>query len=127
MQAQGGGAIVNTASVSGLIGEANLAAYDASKAAVINLSRQMAVQFAKDGVRVNCVCPGWVDTGFNDPIFEDAEMTDDDVVALAKQTVPLNRQGLPEDIASGVAFLLSNEASYVTGHPFVIDGGMFAS
>jgi dihydroanticapsin dehydrogenase len=70
MQRQGGGAIVNTASISGMIGEPNLAAYNSSKGAVINLTRQLAVEYARDGIRVNCICPGWIDTGFNDPIFE---------------------------------------------------------
>ena len=67
MQRQGGGAIVNTGSTASLVGEPNCVSYDSTKGAVLQLSRQMAIDFAKDGIRVNCVCPGWIDTGFNDP------------------------------------------------------------
>ena len=105
MQRQGGGAIVNTASISGMLGEPNLVAYDSSKGAVINLTRQLAVEYAGDGIRVNCVCPGWVDTGFNDVIFEEAGMDDEAVAAMVEQLVPMNRQGVAEDIAPTVAFL----------------------
>jgi len=75
---------------------------------------------------VNCVCPGWIDTGFNDPIFEEAGMSKDDVADLVRQTVPLNRQGSAEDVAPAVAFLMSDDAAYITGHPLTIDGGMVA-
>jgi dihydroanticapsin dehydrogenase len=69
MLAQGKGAIVNTASTSGLVGEPSLLAYCSSKAAVISLTRQMAIDYSSRGVRINCVCPGWIDTGFNDPML----------------------------------------------------------
>lgn len=126
MRAAGHGVIVNTASTAGLVGEPNCVAYDSSKGAVVNLTRQLAVDLAPDGIRVNCVCPGWIDTGFNDPIFAQASMTADDVAELVRQSVPLNRQGIAEDVAPAVAFLMSDEASYITGHPLVIDGGMVA-
>jgi meso-butanediol dehydrogenase/(S,S)-butanediol dehydrogenase/diacetyl reductase len=126
MQHQGGGAIVNTASISGIVGEPHLAAYNASKGAVINLTRQMAVDYARDGIRCNCVCPGWIDTGFNDPIFKADNLDDEGVRKLVELTVPMNRQGSAEEIAPAVAFLASDDASYITGHPLVIDGGQMA-
>ncbi len=126
MQRQGGGAIVNTASISGMLGEPNLVAYDSSKGAVINLTRQLAVEYAGDGIRVNCVCPGWVDTGFNDVIFEEAGMDDEAVAAMVEQLVPMNRQGVAEDIAPTVAFLASEDAAYITGEAVVVDGGLMA-
>ena len=76
------------------------------------------------GIRVNCVCPGWVDTGFNDPQFEHDQMTADDITALIDRTVPMRRQGEPEEIAAAVAFLASADASYITGQTLVVDGGL---
>jgi NAD(P)-dependent dehydrogenase (short-subunit alcohol dehydrogenase family) len=126
MQQQGSGVIVNTASISGMVGEPNLAAYNSSKGAVINLTRQFAVEYARDGIRVNCVCPGWVDTGFNDPIFVEAGMDDEAVAELVSQFVPMNRQATAEDIAPTVAFLCSDDAAYITGQAIVVDGGLMA-
>jgi meso-butanediol dehydrogenase / (S,S)-butanediol dehydrogenase / diacetyl reductase len=126
MQRQGGGAIVNTGSTASLVGEPNLVAYDSTKGAVIQLTRQMAIDFAKDGIRVNCVCPGWIDTGFNDPIFDEAGMTPEDIDESVKQAIPMNRQGTADDIAPSVAFLCSDDASYITGTSLVIDGGFVA-
>jgi NAD(P)-dependent dehydrogenase (short-subunit alcohol dehydrogenase family) len=126
MQRQRSGAIVNTASISGMIGEPNLAAYDSSKGAVINLTRQLAVEYARDGIRVNCVCPGWIDTGFNDPIFVEAGMDAAAIAAMVEQWVPMNRQGSAEDIAPSIAFLCSDDAAYITGQALVIDGGLMA-
>ena len=126
MREQGSGVIVNTASISGMIGEPNLVAYDSSKGAVINLTRQLAVEYARDGVRVNCVCPGWIDTGFNDPIFEQAGMDSAAIAAMVEQWIPMNRQGTAEDIAPTVAFLCSPDAAYITGQAVVVDGGLMA-
>ena len=126
MQAQGAGAIVTTGSISGMFGEPALAVYTASKAAVVNLTRSLAIDFAAVGIRVNCVCPGWVDTGFNNPQFEHDTLTDDDIETLIKRTVPMGRQGLPEEMAAAVAFLASDDASYITGQTLLVDGGLLA-
>ena len=120
----GGGAIVTTGSISGLFGEPALTAYTASKAAVVNMTRSLAIDLAPAGIRVNCVCPGWVDTGFNDPQFEHDQMSDEDIQALIDRTVPLRRQGEPEEMAAAVAFLASSDASYITGQTLVVDGGL---
>jgi meso-butanediol dehydrogenase / (S,S)-butanediol dehydrogenase / diacetyl reductase len=126
MQRQGGGVIINTASISGMVGEPNLVAYDTSKGAVINLTRQLAVEYAHDNIRCNCICPGWIGTGFNDPIFDEANMGEDEIAAMVTQFVPMNRQGTAADIAPSVAFLASDDAAYITGHALVIDGGLMA-
>jgi NAD(P)-dependent dehydrogenase (short-subunit alcohol dehydrogenase family) len=124
MQKGGGGAIVTTGSISGLFGEPALTAYTASKAAVVNMTRSLAVDFAGSRIRVNCVCPGWVDTGFNDPQFEHDQMTAEDIAALIDRTVPMRRQGEPAEMAAAVAFLASADASYITGQTLVVDGGL---
>lgn len=124
MRAQRSGAIVFTGSTAGLMGEARLAAYCASKAALVNLTRQLAADYSRDGVRVNCVCPGWIDTGFNAPVLQG--VGDEELAGLIDATVPLGRQGTPEEIAAVVAFLASDDASLVTGHALVADGGLTA-
>ena len=126
MRTGGGGAIVTTGSISGLFGEPALTAYTASKAAVVNMTRSLAVDFAASGIRVNCVCPGWVDTGFNDPQFDHDQMTAADITALIDRTVPMRRQGEPEEIAAAVAFLAFADASYITGQTLVVDGGLLS-
>jgi NAD(P)-dependent dehydrogenase (short-subunit alcohol dehydrogenase family) len=126
MQTGGGGAVVTTGSISGLFGEPALTAYTASKAAVVNMTRSLAVDFAASGIRVNCVCPGWVDTGFNDPQFDHDHMTAADITTLIDRTVPMRRQGEPEEIAAAVAFLASADASYITGQALVVDGGLLS-
>jgi NAD(P)-dependent dehydrogenase (short-subunit alcohol dehydrogenase family) len=124
MLSRGGGAIVTTGSISGLFGEPALAVYTASKAAVVNLTRSLAIDYARQGIRVNCVCPGWVDTGFNNPQFEHDGLSDEEIADLIDRTVPMGRQGLPEEMAAAVAFLASSDASYITGQTLVVDGGL---
>ena len=124
MQSRGGGAIVTTGSISGMFGEPALAAYTASKAAVVNLTRSLAIDFASLGIRVNCVCPGWVDTGFNNPQFDHDGLTDEDIATLIERTVPMGRQGLPEEMAAAIAFMASDDASYITGQTLLVDGGL---
>lgn len=124
MRARGRGAIVNTASTAGIAAEPDLAAYCASKGAVIQLTKQLAVDYSRHGIRVNCVCPGWIDTGFNDPMLEGVSAAA--LAELIDRMVPLGRQGSPEEIAAVVAFLASDDASLVTGHALVADGGLTA-
>lgn len=122
MLERGGGAIVLTASTSGLVGDAGVAAYNASKAAVISFARHLTAEYAGRGIRANCVCPGWIKTGFNDPIFEHDPSLDED--ALVASAVPCGRQGTAEEVAAAVAFLASDDAAYIHGHALVIDGGL---
>ena len=124
MQANGGGSIITTASISGMIGEPNLVAYNTSKGAVINLTRQLAVEWGSHGIRVNAICPGWIETGFNDPVL--AHLTESELAAMVDTWIPLGRQGTAEDIAPSVAFLASDDAAYITGSLLVIDGGVTA-
>jgi NAD(P)-dependent dehydrogenase (short-subunit alcohol dehydrogenase family) len=126
MQEKRSGAIVTTGSISGMFGEPALAAYTASKAAVVNLTRSLAIDNAAFGIRVNCVCPGWVDTGFNNPQFQHDKLTGDDIALLIERTVPMGRQGLPEEMAAAVAFLASSDASYITGQTLLVDGGLLS-
>lgn len=125
MRERGRGVIVNTGSVSGIVGEPDLVAYNTSKAAIINLTRQLAADFSRDGIRVNCVCPGWIRTGFNDPLFEG--WSEEAIQELVERQVPLGRQGTAEDIADVVAFLCSDDARYVNAHALVVDGGLTAT
>lgn len=118
----GRGAVINTGSVSGLIGDEGLAGYNATKGAIIQLTRQMAADFSGRGVRVNCVCPGWVKTGFNDPQFEADPTLDEE--ALVRASTPMQRQASPEEIAAAACFLASDDASYIAGHALVVDGGL---
>lgn len=117
-----GGAIVCTASTSGLVGEAGNFAYGASKGALVKMTKDMAVDLAPFGIRVNCVCPGWVNTGFNDSVV--GHLSEDEMDELVRGAVPLGRQGTAEEVAAAVAFLGSSDASYITGHALAIDGGL---
>ncbi|HTX11801.1 MAG TPA: SDR family NAD(P)-dependent oxidoreductase [Solirubrobacteraceae bacterium] len=124
MKAGGGGSIITTASISGMIGEPNLVAYNSSKGAVINLTRQLAVEWGRHGIRVNAICPGWIETGFNDPVL--GHMTEEELAAMVDTWIPLGRQGTAEDIAPSVVFLASDDAAYISGSLLVIDGGLTA-
>jgi meso-butanediol dehydrogenase/(S,S)-butanediol dehydrogenase/diacetyl reductase len=126
MVARQRGAIVTTGSISGMFGEPALLAYTASKAAIVNMTRSLAIDFARDGIRVNCVCPGWVDTGFNNPQFEHDNLTEAQIEEQIQRTVPMGRQGLPEEMASVVSFLASEDASYITGQTLLVDGGLLS-
>lgn len=120
-----GGVIINTASTAGLVGEQGNATYCATKGAVVNFTRGLALDLAREGVRVNCICPGWIETGFNDPFIE--ELGGDEVVVAALDAyVPMNRQGRPEEIAEVALFLASDASSLMTGAVVPVDGGLTA-
>lgn len=119
----GGGIIINTASVAGLVGLKNRAAYCASKGAVISLTRAVAVDHVEQNIRCNCICPGTVDSpwvqrlldGAPDPQAERQKL-------IARQ--PMGRLGTPEEIAKAALYLASDDASFITGTAFIIDGGL---
>ncbi|WP_432719507.1 glucose 1-dehydrogenase [Jeongeupia wiesaeckerbachi] len=118
MLAQGGGTIINNASMGGVIGFANASLYIASKHAVLGLTKTAAIELFKQGVRVNAVNPGIIDTPLQDRIWPSTEAKD----AFAAATVP-GRAGAAEEIATVVAFLASDDAAFVSGHGLLIDGG----
>ncbi|MEX0799917.1 MAG: SDR family oxidoreductase [Dehalococcoidia bacterium] len=118
MQKQGGGAIVNTASIGALVAVPVHAAYDTAKAGVLGLTRQLAVDHGPDNIRVNCVCPTATDT----PLVRGAGANDEALAALARMH-PLRRVAQPEDIAHAILFLASDEASCVTGVALPVDAG----
>ncbi|UGS39149.1 SDR family NAD(P)-dependent oxidoreductase [Capillimicrobium parvum] len=123
MKARGGGSIVSTASIAGLWAIPDDAAYCASKAGVVMLTKCMALDGAKDGIRVNCVCPGFIQTPMIDGYFADQpdpEASRQFAVGLH----PLGRLGEPLDIADGFVYLASDEARWVTGTALVVDGGL---
>ena len=121
MKAQRGGAIVNTASISGLYADYGIVAYNAAKAGIINLTRVVAVEYAPDGIRCNCVCPGAIHT----PALEPA-LTNPRFAEGFPRAIPLGRLGRPQEIANVVLFLRSDLASFVTGAALVADGGQTA-
>jgi NAD(P)-dependent dehydrogenase (short-subunit alcohol dehydrogenase family) len=120
-----GGTIINFGSVAGFVGIPNMAAYCASKAAVIGLTKQMAVDYSSQGIRVNCVCPGMIaDTDMGRQILGTDLSEDASKKRLSKY--PIGRFGKPEEIVAAVLFLASDEASFVCGSAFTVDGGMTA-
>ncbi|HUQ95156.1 MAG TPA: SDR family oxidoreductase [Bryobacteraceae bacterium] len=116
-----GGSIVHIASAVGLIGVRNRAAYTASKGALVALTRNMALDYAPHGIRVNCICPGFARTGLTKALFDNPERK-----ARIEAMHPLGRMGEPEDIAKAVLFLLSEDASWITGIALPVDGGFSA-
>ena len=119
------GGIVNIASLYGIRGFLDECAYDASKGAIVNLTHQMAIQYAKDGVRVNAVAPGEILTPMTRAQFAPGIAEEEQVAAIAAR-VPMGRMGEPEEVAAAIAFLLSVDASYVSGVVLPVDGAFLA-
>jgi meso-butanediol dehydrogenase/(S,S)-butanediol dehydrogenase/diacetyl reductase len=125
MRAQGAGTIVNFGSIWGEVGSEGHAAYAATKGAVHQLTRSMALEHARDGIRINAVCPGEIRT----PMLASGRSTppsETDLIALADATIPMGRLGEPEEVARVVAFLASEDASYMTGAMIEVDAGYTA-
>jgi NAD(P)-dependent dehydrogenase (short-subunit alcohol dehydrogenase family) len=123
MRAGGGGSIISTASVAGLRGGAGPHAYSAAKAGVVNLTRSVALEVAKDNIRVNCICPGGIHTPLLGSRFPGSEEMLAQMLTLIQ---PLPRAGTPDDIAAMALYLASDEARFVTGTAMVVDGGFTA-
>ncbi len=121
MAAQGGGSIVNIATIAALRSTPGLGAYAASKAALISMSQTASLEAAASNVRINIVIPGVIDTESMRGSFGN----DPQIAAHAASQIPMGRFGTPEELANGVLFLASDEASYITGHSLIIDGGKF--
>jgi NAD(P)-dependent dehydrogenase (short-subunit alcohol dehydrogenase family) len=122
MKAAGRGVIVNTSSSSGVLYDRGMIAYTTTKHAVIAMTRQMAGDYARFGIRVNALCPGWVDTPFNDPFIN--QMGGRAAIeAYVRDKVPMGRWASVEEIAESVLFLVSDRSSYMTGQILVVDGG----
>ena len=124
MRENGGGAIVNTASIAGVKPAGDEAAYSVSKAAMVSLTGTLALDFAADGIRANCVCPGYMEMVMTD---RRRDLTDEQQKARAEGAaarVPLGRQGTYQEVARAVLFLAGPESSYITGAALVVDGGL---
>lgn len=117
-----GGAVVNTSSLAGLKGGPGMSGYSASKGAIIGFTRALAMELAPRRIRANTICPGWVDTAFNQPAIEFMGGPEAQAKVIS-EVVPLARQAVPEEIAEGMLFLASDMSSYMTGQALFIDGG----
>jgi NAD(P)-dependent dehydrogenase (short-subunit alcohol dehydrogenase family) len=122
--AQRPGSITNMASTNALAGEEEYAHYNASKGGVIQLTRTMAVELGRHAIRVNCLCPGYIDTPLNAEIS--AHLPDSFTSDYVEQHIPLGRVGTPDDVAAAYAFLASDDAAFITGSAIVVDGGQLA-
>jgi NAD(P)-dependent dehydrogenase (short-subunit alcohol dehydrogenase family) len=121
MQRQGKGSIINTASFVAILGAAtSQVSYTASKGGVLAMSRELGVQFAREGIRVNALCPGPINT----PLLQQLYAADPERAARRLVHVPMGRFGEPEEIAAAVAFLASDDSSFITASQFLVDGGI---
>jgi NAD(P)-dependent dehydrogenase (short-subunit alcohol dehydrogenase family) len=127
MLAKGWGRIVNVSSISGLMGVTHVAAYSATKHALVGFTRSLALEVAKSGVTVNAVCPSYVDTdmmvGLVEDLAEDIGRSEEVTRAVLMRNIPVGRMITPDEVASAVAWLCDPEQAMVTGHPLVISGG----
>lgn len=124
MEAAGGGVLVNVASLAGLHGGPGLTGYSASKGAIVAFTKALAAEVAPLGIRANALCPGWVDTAFNQPAIDFLGGRAELDVAVAAG-VPMGRQAEPREIASALLFLASDASSYMTGQALAVDGGVY--
>jgi NAD(P)-dependent dehydrogenase (short-subunit alcohol dehydrogenase family) len=122
MVAQGSGVIVNISSINGLVGTPNAAVYSASKSGVISLTKAAALEYAKSNIRINAICPGAIRTPMLEKMFSETGIAE----SHYESQIPQGRIGDPNDIANAAIWLCSDEASYITGHIMVIDGGVTA-
>ena len=126
MKKRGGGAIVNLSSISGFIAQPEFLTYSATKAALVNMTRCMALDLAPYGIRVNCVCPGTIRTAATDRHMEQTGETEEAFLAENAPQHLLNRVGTPREVAYAILFLASDEASFITAAPLMVDGGYTA-
>lgn len=122
MRAQGGGSIIITSSNSGVQYDREMVAYATTKHAVVAMTRQIAVDYAKDNIRINALCPGFIDTPFNAG-FEKQMGGREKLESYVSETIPMGRWGTVDEIADSILFLASDMSSFMTGHALVIDGG----
>ena len=126
LRKNGGGSIINTSSLAGKRGGPGLTGYSASKGAVIAFTTALAMELAGDKIRVNAICPGWVDTAFNNPAIAFMGGTNAQTVAV-ESVVPMKRQAQSSEIAPMFVYLASDESSYMTAQAITIDGGVYNS
>ncbi|WP_459804263.1 SDR family NAD(P)-dependent oxidoreductase [Herbidospora sp. RD11066] len=121
------GRVVLTGSTAAFRGGGGSFAYAASKGGLVALTRSLAVAMGPDGICVTCVCPGWIDTPFNDPYWKRVGGKDDRTLTNLESRIPLGGQGIPDDVAAVIEFLVSPGSRYLTGQAVVVDGGLLAS
>lgn len=126
MLTTGGGVIINTASVAGMVGLKNRAAYSAAKGAIISLTRSVAIDYVQRQIRCNCICPGTVDSPWVQRLLDQAPDPAAERAALQARQ-PMGRLGLPDEIAKAALYLASDDAAFITGTSLVIDGGLTAA
>jgi NAD(P)-dependent dehydrogenase (short-subunit alcohol dehydrogenase family) len=126
MERQGGGVILNTASVAGVTGAPLLAAYAAAKHAVIGLTKTAAAETARKGIRVNAICPAFADTPMLTESLAQPGRTQEEMVSRLVQTMPMRRAGTADEIVQAMLWICSAENSFMTGHALVVDGGLTA-
>jgi len=125
IQKSNGGSIINIASVAGLVGGRESSAYNASKGGVVNLTRAMALDYASDRIRVNCICPGLIKSAQGDMVVSYYAQDQDPEQAMASWQ-PLSKMGMPRDVARAALYFASDDSEFATGSIFVIDGGLTA-